>query len=90
MNRLKSFAVNTFLKSKKGNETFAQIKGLTRFGHFGEAACLARHVLDENSASLRTLPQITSYERKLLVGSYYGNKQKAKEHDQVIPDNVPK
>lgn len=90
MNKLKSMAVNALLRSRKGNETFAQINILIHFGHFGEAACVARKVLDENSAVGKKFPKITSYERKLLVGSHLSCKEKAALAGQKIPTYPPR
>lgn len=86
MNKLTSVAVNFFLKSKKGNDVFAEIRGLSRFGHFGEAASVARKVLDENDpVTIKKMPEITSYERKLLSGAFLSNKDKAEQAGQEIP-----
>jgi len=82
---LKRVVTNFFLHTAKGKEALSQTSCLAKFGHFGEAAGLARKVLNENSASMQKMPEITSYERKLLSGCYLSNKDKAEELGQKIP-----
>ncbi len=85
MGKLKGAVLGFFLHSSKGKETLAQAAGLAKFGHFGEAASVARQVLDENLGTMKKMPEITSYERKLLVGCYLGNKERAEKLGQEIP-----
>lgn len=85
MRKLKVAVLNFFFHSSKGKEALAQAAGLAKFGHFGEAASLARKVLDENPDTMKKMPEITSYERKLLRGCYIGNKERAEQLGQKIP-----
>lgn len=85
MGKLKKTVIDFFLHSSKGKETLAQASCLAKFGHFGEAASVARKVLNENSAGMKKMPEITSYERKLLSSCYLSNKEKAEIFGQEIP-----
>lgn len=85
MTKLKNIAFNLFFRSQKGREALSQVSCLSKFGHFGEAASVARKTLDDNPVTSKKLPEITSYERKLLSGSYLSNKKKAMELGQKIP-----
>lgn len=77
--------MNFFLHSAKGKQALIEINALAKFGHFGEAASIARKLLDENPETMKKIPEITSYERKLLIGTFRGNKEKAEQLGQKIP-----
>lgn len=82
---MKKAMTNFFLHSTKGKHALTEINALARFGHFGEAASVARNILDQNPETMTRMPEITSYERKLLVGSFLGNKERAEVAGQEIP-----
>jgi len=82
---MKRAVMNFFLHSTKGKQTLTEINALAKFGHFGEAASVARKVLDENPDTMTRMPEITSYERKLLVGTFRSYKEKAEDAGQAIP-----
>lgn len=79
---MKKIFENIFLTSKTGKLVLNDVNVLSKYGHFSEAARLARKTLDENSADKMQMPKITSYERKILSGSYMYNMEKAKQHKE--------
>lgn len=86
---MKKVVMNFFLHSRKGKQALTEMNALAKFGHFGEAASVARKLLDENPDTARGIPEITSYERKLLVGTFRSYKEQAGRLGQKIPGYSP-
>jgi len=85
---MKKIFEDCFLLSKTGKSVLNDVNVLSKYGHFADAARLARKTLDENSSDKIQKPKITSYERKILSGNYMYNVEKAKQHTGSFDINV--